>query len=142
LTNRPTNPPTNHDGGASSPKAEDALVAALAARATARDRAICEALYEHRVLTATQLAQLHFRADEDVAGAGRNEDGHRRRVWQRSSGATSRFLSTSSRFRYSPISPPTSALASQERSRRASAGSPRATGPFSHRRYAAFCPLG
>jgi hypothetical protein len=51
-------------GGASSPKAEDALVAVLAERVTARDRAICEALYEHRVLTATQLAQLHFNSPE------------------------------------------------------------------------------
>ncbi|MGH2941295.1 MAG: replication-relaxation family protein [Solirubrobacteraceae bacterium] len=41
-------------------KGDDALVAALAARVTARDRAICDALYEHHVLTATQLAQLHF----------------------------------------------------------------------------------
>lgn len=46
--------------GAVSPRADDALVAALAAHVTDRDRAICEALYEHRVLTATQLAQLHF----------------------------------------------------------------------------------
>jgi protein involved in plasmid replication-relaxation len=45
---------------AASPKADDALVAALAAHVTDRDRAICQALYEHRVLTATQLAQLHF----------------------------------------------------------------------------------
>jgi hypothetical protein len=43
-----------------SARADDALVAALAARVTDRDRAISEALYEHRVLTATQLAQLHF----------------------------------------------------------------------------------
>jgi Replication-relaxation len=51
-------------GDAPPPKAEDVLVAALAARVTARDRAICEALYEHRVLTATQLAQLHFNSPE------------------------------------------------------------------------------
>jgi hypothetical protein len=50
--------------GAGSPKGEDALIAALVARVTARDRAICEALYEHRVLTATQLAQLHFNSPE------------------------------------------------------------------------------
>lgn len=50
--------------GAASPKGEDALVAALATRVTARDRAICETLYEHRVLTATQLAQLHFNSPE------------------------------------------------------------------------------
>jgi hypothetical protein len=46
--------------GAASPRADDAPVAALAAHVTDRDRAICETLYEHRVLTATQLAQLHF----------------------------------------------------------------------------------
>jgi hypothetical protein len=50
--------------GAASPRADDALVAALAAHVTPRDRAICEALYEHRVLTATQLAQLHFNSLE------------------------------------------------------------------------------
>jgi hypothetical protein len=50
--------------GAGSPKGEDALVAALAARVTTRDRAICETLYEHRVLTANQLAQLHFNSPE------------------------------------------------------------------------------
>ncbi|MGH2946537.1 MAG: replication-relaxation family protein [Solirubrobacteraceae bacterium] len=50
--------------GAASPRADDALVAALAAHVTDRDRAICEALYEHRVLTATQLAQLHFNSLE------------------------------------------------------------------------------
>jgi hypothetical protein len=47
-----------------SPKGEDALVAALATRVTARDRAICETLYEHHVLTAPQLAQLHFNSPE------------------------------------------------------------------------------
>lgn len=46
--------------GVVSTKADDALVAALAAHVTDRDRAICDALYEHRVLTATQVAQLHF----------------------------------------------------------------------------------
>jgi hypothetical protein len=47
-----------------SPKGADALVAALVTRVTARDRAICETLYEHHVLTAPQLAQLHFNSPE------------------------------------------------------------------------------
>jgi hypothetical protein len=50
--------------GAAPPRADDALVATIAAHVTERDRAICEALYEHRVLTATQLAQLHFASIE------------------------------------------------------------------------------
>jgi hypothetical protein len=39
---------------------EDALTRALSARVTERDRAICRALYEHRVLTADQLCELCF----------------------------------------------------------------------------------
>jgi hypothetical protein len=41
-------------------RADDARIAAVAAHVTDRDRAVCEALYEHRVLTVTEVAQLHF----------------------------------------------------------------------------------
>jgi protein involved in plasmid replication-relaxation len=50
--------------GAAPRRADDALAVQLAAHVTDRDRAICDALYEHRVLTATQLAQLHFTSIE------------------------------------------------------------------------------
>lgn len=49
---------------AAAPRADDALINALAAHVTPRDRAICDALYEHRVLTATHVAQLHFKSIE------------------------------------------------------------------------------
>jgi hypothetical protein len=51
-------------GNTTSTRADEARVAALAARVTDRDRAICEALYEHRVLTVTQLEQLYFASPE------------------------------------------------------------------------------
>lgn len=44
--------------------AADARVAAVAGHITDRDRAICDLLYEHRVLTATQLAEVHFHSLE------------------------------------------------------------------------------
>ena len=41
-------------------RGEDALASAIAGRITERDRAICSALHEHRVLTAQQLYELYF----------------------------------------------------------------------------------
>jgi hypothetical protein len=43
-----------------SSRSEDALASAIARRVTERDRAICNTLYEHRVLTAQQLYELYF----------------------------------------------------------------------------------
>jgi hypothetical protein len=43
---------------------DDALVRDLAGRVTERDRAICRSLHEHRVLTTTQLGELHFNGIE------------------------------------------------------------------------------
>jgi hypothetical protein len=41
-------------------RGEDALASAISGRITERDRAICNSLYEHRVLTAQQLYELYF----------------------------------------------------------------------------------
>ncbi len=41
-------------------RADEELVSAAGRRLTERDRAICEALYEHRVLTSEQLCELYF----------------------------------------------------------------------------------
>jgi hypothetical protein len=43
---------------------DDLLVRELPARITERDRAICDSLHEHRVLTTFQLAELHFNGIE------------------------------------------------------------------------------
>ncbi len=42
------------------PRADEQLIAEAQRRLTERDRAICEAVYEHRVLTSEQLRQLFF----------------------------------------------------------------------------------
>jgi Replication-relaxation len=42
------------------PRIDDALVSTVARRLTARDRAICQSLHEHRVLTVGQICDLHF----------------------------------------------------------------------------------
>jgi hypothetical protein len=46
------------------PRADRELLGLLAERLTERDRDICCSLHEHRVLTATQLCELHFNGIE------------------------------------------------------------------------------
>jgi hypothetical protein len=41
-------------------RANDVLIRSASTRLTGRDRAICDALYEHRVLTVGQVHELHF----------------------------------------------------------------------------------